>query len=122
MPLEPGSTSVPEFHAKLQKSSRIVALCGAGLSVASGLPTFRMADSLWTNEQADELASPEKFETDPDLVWLFYSHRRHKSLQVTPNPGHHALAQLARVRPDFLCLTQNVDGEYSGRVRPRGWR
>ncbi|KAI0105230.1 DHS-like NAD/FAD-binding domain-containing protein [Nemania sp. FL0031] len=110
MPLEPGSRSVPEFHAKLQKSSRIVALCGAGLSVGSGLPTFRTPGGLWTNEQADELASREKFETDPDLVWLFYSHRRHMSLQVAPNPGHHALAELARARPEFLCLTQNVDG------------
>ncbi|KAI1124733.1 DHS-like NAD/FAD-binding domain-containing protein [Nemania abortiva] len=102
MPLEPGSTSIAEFHAKLQKSSRIVALCGAGLSVASGLQTFRDPGGFWTNEQADELASPEKFETDPDLVWLFYSHRRHTSLQVAPNPGHHALAELARARPEFF--------------------
>ncbi|KAI1363404.1 DHS-like NAD/FAD-binding domain-containing protein [Xylaria arbuscula] len=110
MPLEPGSTSIAEFHAKLQDARRILALCGAGLSVASGLQTFRTPGGLWTNEQAEELASPEKFETDPDLVWLFYSHRRHTALQVAPNPGHRALAELARKRPEFLCLTQNVDG------------
>ncbi|KAI0540566.1 DHS-like NAD/FAD-binding domain-containing protein [Xylaria digitata] len=110
MPLEPGSTSIPEFHIKLRNSRRILALCGAGLSVASGLQTFRTPGGLWTNEQADELASPEKFETDPDLVWLFYSHRRHAALQVAPNPGHRALAELAQKRPEFLCLTQNVDG------------
>ncbi|KAI3321375.1 DHS-like NAD/FAD-binding domain-containing protein [Xylariaceae sp. AK1471] len=110
MPLEPGSTSISEFRTKLQNSNRIIALCGAGLSVASGLPTFRTPGGLWTNEQADVLASPEKFETDPDLVWLFYSHRRHMALQVEPNLGHYALAALARRRPEFLCLTQNVDG------------
>lgn len=81
MPREPGSTSIAEFHAKLQDSRRILALCGAGLSVASGLDTFRTPGGLWTNEQADELASPEKLETDPDLVWLFYSHRRHNGSQ-----------------------------------------
>ncbi|KAI1427879.1 DHS-like NAD/FAD-binding domain-containing protein [Xylaria sp. FL1777] len=110
MPLEPGSTSIAEFHTKLRDSTRILALCGAGISVASGLPTFRTPGGLWTNEQADELASLEKFETDPDLVWLFYSHRRHMALQVEPNPGHRALAGLAQRRPEFLCLTQNVDG------------
>ncbi|KAI1748592.1 DHS-like NAD/FAD-binding domain-containing protein [Xylaria castorea] len=110
MPLEPGSTSIPEFHTKLQSCSRVIALCGAGLSVASGLPTFRTPGGLWTNEQAEVLASAGKFETDPDLAWLFYAHRRHMSLQVAPNPGHHALAELARKKPEFLCLTQNVDG------------
>ncbi|KAI0969543.1 DHS-like NAD/FAD-binding domain-containing protein [Xylaria arbuscula] len=94
MPLEPGSTSIAEFYAKLQSSRRILALCGAGLSVASGLPTFQTPGGLWTNEQADELASPEKFETDPDLV--------------APNPGHLALAGLVQKIPEFLCLTQNI--------------
>ncbi|KAI0548011.1 DHS-like NAD/FAD-binding domain-containing protein [Xylaria curta] len=110
MPLEPGSTSIPEFHAKLQSCSRIIALCGAGLSVASGLPTFRTPGGLWTNEQATILASAGKFEKDPGEAWLFYCHRRHMALQVAPNPGHRALAELAQKRPEFLCLTQNIDG------------
>ncbi|KAI1301050.1 DHS-like NAD/FAD-binding domain-containing protein [Xylaria venustula] len=83
MPLEPGSTSIAAFHTKLQSSRRILALCGAGLSVASGLHTFRTPGGLWTNE--------------------------HIALQVAPNPGHLALAGLAQKRPEFLCLTQNVD-------------
>ncbi|RYC64307.1 hypothetical protein CHU98_g1899 [Xylaria longipes] len=119
MSLEPGSTSIPEFHAKLQNCSRIIALCGAGLSVASGLPTFRTPGGLWTNEEAEALASAGAFETDPDLAWLFYSHRRHMSLQVAPNPGHHALAELARNRPEFLCLTQNVDGSSQRAGHPK---
>ncbi|KAI1073444.1 Sir2 family protein [Whalleya microplaca] len=111
MPLEPGSTSLPAFHTTLLKSRRILALCGAGLSVPSGLPTFR-GQGLWRNKQAQLLATPKTFETDPDLVWMFYAARRHAALQVAPNAGHVALAELAREMGEggFLCLTQNVDG------------
>jgi NAD-dependent SIR2 family protein deacetylase len=118
MPLEPGSTSISEFHTKLRNCNRIVALCGAGLSAASGVPTFRTPGGPWSSEQVDVLTSPEKFETDPDLVWLFYSLRRHEALRVEPNPGHYALAALARERPEFLCLTQNIDGQYLAELSP----
>ncbi|KAL8688417.1 MAG: hypothetical protein Q9218_005667 [Villophora microphyllina] len=98
------------FHEHLQKSTRILALCGAGLSASSGLPTFRGAGGLWRNYDATALATPEAFEEQPDLVWQFYSHRRHMALNVNPNPAHYALAELARKRPEFITLTQNVDG------------
>lgn len=65
---------------------------------------------MWRNHDATVLATPEAFEEDPGLVWLFYSYRRHKALQAEPNPAHHALAQLARRMPEFWCLSQNVDG------------
>ncbi|KAI1263273.1 DHS-like NAD/FAD-binding domain-containing protein [Xylariaceae sp. FL1019] len=113
MPLDPGSTSIPEFHAKLQNSKRIIALCGAGLSATSGLPTYRVSkgsQGLWTNERADFLASAEAFEKEPDQTWLFFSHRRHEVLRAQPNAGHVALAKLAKGNKEFLCLTQNVDG------------
>ncbi|KAK0617241.1 DHS-like NAD/FAD-binding domain-containing protein [Immersiella caudata] len=102
--------SIPAFHAKLQSARRILAVCGAGLSAASGLPTFRGPGGLWRNHQATDLATPEAFEDDPGLVWLFYAYRRHMALNVKPNPGHHALAALAEKVPGFLCLSQNVDG------------
>ncbi|KAK3343071.1 DHS-like NAD/FAD-binding domain-containing protein [Neurospora tetraspora] len=97
------------FHQKLAKADRILAICGAGLSAASGLPTFRGAGGLWRNYEATDLATPEAFAEDPGLVWLFYAYRRHMALQTKPSAGHHALAALAKKRPNFLCLTQNVD-------------
>jgi NAD+-dependent protein deacetylase sirtuin 5 len=104
-------TNVSEFHEALKSSKRIMALCGAGLSAASGLGTFRGAGGMWRNHQATSLATPGAFEQDPGLVWLFYSYRRHKALKAKPNAGHYALAELSRKMPhDFITLTQNVDG------------
>lgn len=98
------------FTEHLQKSYRILALCGAGLSASSGLPTFRGAGGIWRNHDATSLATPEAFEADPGLVWQFYSYRRHMALNVNPNPAHFALAELAKKRSEFVTLTQNVDG------------
>lgn len=105
----PPHNDVEAFHEVLRSSRRIMALCGAGLSASSGMPTFRGAGGLWRNYDATQLATMEAFETDPGLVWLFYGYRRHMSLKARPNPAHYALAQLARQNKDFLCLTQNVD-------------
>ena len=74
VPANPDYNSIPAFHAKLAQSKRILAVCGAGLSAASGLPTFRGAGGLWRNFEATELATPEAFEDDPGLVWLFYGY------------------------------------------------
>lgn len=98
------------FNRYLLDCGRILALCGAGLSAASGLPTFRGAGGLWRTHNAMKLATPEAFKEDPGLVWQFYSYRRHMALNASPNGAHHALAKLAKQKPDFLCLTQNVDG------------
>jgi NAD-dependent SIR2 family protein deacetylase len=99
------------FQEHLNKSTRILALLGAGLSASSGLPTFRGAGGLWRTHDATSLATPEAFGRDPGLVWQFYSYRRHMALGVKPNPAHYALADLAR-KKDFLTLSQNVDGKY----------
>jgi NAD-dependent SIR2 family protein deacetylase len=104
------SSDVQQFGEVLKSSKRVLALCGAGLSAASGLDTFRGAGGMWRNHQATTLATPEAFERDPGLVWLFYSYRRHKALQATPNAGHYALTELSKKMPDFITLTQNVDG------------
>ncbi|KKY30700.1 putative sir2 family histone [Diaporthe ampelina] len=103
-------TTIEDFQDLIKSSNRILALCGAGLSAASGLPTFRGAGGLWRNHEPTSLATPEAFEKDPALVWLFYAWRRHMCLKAQPNKGHQALAELAKKKEDFICLTQNVDG------------
>ncbi|KAK8001596.1 Sir2 family protein [Apiospora marii] len=104
----PPSNNIAEFQRLLKHSDRILALCGAGLSAASGLPTFRGAGGLWRNHESTSLATPEAFEKDPALVWLFYSWRRHLALKAKPNAGHYALAELAKRNKNFMCLTQNA--------------
>ena len=109
------SSSIPKadlesFSNHLKKSRRILALLGAGLSASSGLPTFRGTGGLWRSHEATSLATPEAFAQDAALVWQFYSYRRHMALQAQPNLAHHALAALARRNPEFITLSQNVDG------------
>lgn len=100
-----------EFHEYLKSCKRIVALCGAGLSVSSGLPTFRGSQGLWKNFNMIDLATPDAFYIDPGLVWQFYSWRRYQALHSQPNNGHKALAKLLKLENiDFITITQNVDG------------
>ena len=107
----PPHNDVEAFHEVLRSSRRIIALCGAGLSASSGLPTFRGPGGYWRNHDATKLATMRAFMTDPGLVWLFYGYRRHTCLRAKPNAAHRALSALAKANPDFLCLTQNVDSE-----------
>ena len=104
--------SIDSFQAHLLASHRVLALLGAGLSAASGLPTFRGAGGMWRTHDATDLATPEAFGADPALVWQFYSFRRHMALKAKPNGAHFALAELARKMPGFVTLSQNVDGEF----------
>lgn len=107
----PGPSADPEsFRSHLHSSTNILALLGAGLSAASGLPTFRGAGGLWRSHGAISLATPEAFARNPGLVWQFYSYRRHMALKALPNRAHFALAELARKKEGFLTLSQNVDG------------
>lgn len=99
------------FTEYLKGCRRILALLGAGVSAASGLPTFRGAGGLWRTYDATALATPEAFEANPGLVWQFYSYRRHMALQAQPNKAHYALAELSRKKNDFITLSQNVDGK-----------
>jgi NAD-dependent deacetylase sirtuin 5 len=101
---------IARFEEHLSKSTRILALLGAGLSASSGLPTFRGAGGLWRNHDAVSLATPAAFAQDPVLVWRFYSYRRHMALKAQPNRAHYALAELAKRAPGFITLSQNVDG------------
>lgn len=90
----------------------LVILSGAGLSAASGVPTFRGEGGWWRGHRATDLATPEAFARDPDLVLRFYGMRREKMVCVAPNAGHRALVQLqAAWGPERVVLiTQNVDG------------
>lgn len=114
-------TDIASFHEYLStlNKPRILALCGAGLSASSGLPTFRGPGGLWRTHASQSLATPEAFTRDPGLVWQFYSHRRHMALTVAPNRAHYALAELSRKVPGFQCLTQNVDGLHQRVHHPR---
>ncbi len=88
----------------------ICVLTGAGISAESGIPTFRGKDGLWKNYRAEELATPYAFEKNPKLVWEWYSWRREIISRASPNEGHYAIAKMENVFPDFLLITQNVDG------------
>jgi len=93
----------------LRTSKSVFVLTGAGISAESGVPTFRGAGGLWKNYRAEELATPEAFRSNPQLVWEWYHWRQSLILKTEPNAGHRAIAELERLFPDFLLLTQNVD-------------
>jgi NAD-dependent deacetylase len=96
---------------RLRAAKRVVALTGAGVSAESGVPTFRDAlTGLWAKFDPLELATPSAFARNPGLVWDWYAARRAQVLQVEPNAGHVALAQIEARVPEFLLATQNVDG------------
>jgi NAD-dependent deacetylase len=105
------STISREIQTRLRQAKRIAVLTGAGISAESGIPTFRDALSgLWARFRPEDLATPEAFRRNPDLVWAWYRSRRERLREIQPNPGHRALAELARRVPDFTLITQNVDG------------
>src|SRR5256886_3426820 len=96
---------------RLREARKIVALTGAGISAESGLATFRDAQTgLWSKFRPEELATAEAFRRNPKLVWDWYRWRREQALKAKPNPGHLALIEIEKRAPEFLLVTQNVDG------------
>ncbi|MEN3971643.1 NAD-dependent deacylase [Sphingomicrobium sp. XHP0235] len=88
----------------------IVILTGAGISAESGVATFRGPEGLWEGHRVEDVATPEAFERDPQLVQRFYDARRAALQAVSPNAAHEALARLdAEWDGDLLIVTQNVD-------------
>ena len=85
-------------------------LTGAGVSAESGVPTFRGPGGLWKRRDPMSLATPEAFAENPGEVWEWYQMRRERIRGCVPNAGHLALAAVEREKPDFLLITQNVDG------------
>lgn len=93
------------------EAGSIVVLTGAGVSAESGIPTFRDAQTgHWARFRPEDLATPEAFRRDPELVWRWYLERRVAVLKVQPNAGHYALARLEQNSAEFTLVTQNVDG------------
>ena len=86
----------------------IVVFTGAGISAESGLKTFRDADGLWENHAIEEVATPEAFHANPELVLRFYNERRKQLLECFPNDAHVAIAELEN-RYKVTVVTQNVD-------------
>lgn len=87
---------------------RIVVLTGAGISAESGIKTFRDADGLWEGHDVMEVASPQGWQNNMELVLDFYNQRRKQLLSVEPNPAHYALANLEK-EFDVQIITQNID-------------
>jgi len=86
----------------------IVVLTGAGMSAESGIKTFRDADGLWEGHDVMEVASPQGFASNPELVLDFYNQRRRQLFEVQPNTAHMALANLENDH-NVTIVTQNVD-------------
>jgi NAD-dependent deacetylase len=97
----------------IKEDASVVVVTGAGISAESGIPTFRDKDGIWQKYNLEDVATPQGFYRNPDLVWQFYSQRRLDALKCEPNAGHKALVWLERYlekRGRFLLVTQNVDG------------
>lgn len=94
---------------RLRAAQSVLVLTGSGISAESGLPTFRGVNGLWRTHRVEQLASPEGFARDPQLVWTWYNERNAAHRRASPNPGHYALASLEDRYRDFTLATQNVD-------------
>ncbi len=103
---------IPEALIDALRSSRhVCVLTGSGISAESGVPTFRDAQTgLWEKYDPHELATPEAFLRDPELIWKWYRWRRDLVAKVEPNAGHRALVELQAQVNEFTLITQNVDG------------
>lgn len=102
------------FMGDMGKIRNIVILTGAGVSAESGIDTFRTAGGLWERYRPEDVATPEAFERDPDLVLSFYDQRRAAIQEKIPNEAHCALARLDAGWPkggegELLIVTQNID-------------
>lgn len=100
------------FKEKMMSLPKVVILTGAGISAESGIRTFRATDGLWEEHRIEDVATPEGFMRNPNLVQRFYNERR-KQLQdppIQPNAAHIALAKLEeKLGENLLLVTQNVD-------------
>ena len=115
------SVSLREAAKLLGEARRIVIFTGAGISAESGVPTFRDdLTGLWARFDPEQLATPEAFTRDPDLVWGWYEWRRARVRRAKPNAGHVAAATIEATVPGTVVVTQNVDDlhERAGSTAP----
>lgn len=114
---------IDTMRSALSKNVSITILTGAGISAESGLETFRGAGGLWYGHRVEDVATPQAFAQNPDLVHEFYNMRRHALLapDIKPNAAHLALARLEKEwRGSFTLVTQNIDDlhERAGSANP----
>jgi len=106
--VEPSHPCDAAKENRILSKKKIVVLTGAGMSAESGLSTFRDSGGLWENHSVYEVATPEGWAANPELVLEFYNQRRRKVAEVEPNMAHIALAKLEE-QFDVTVITQNVD-------------
>ncbi len=94
----------------LAQAQSCLVLTGAGISLESGIPTFRGPGGLWEGFRAEELATPQAFAANPARVWRWYRWRAAQYGDCLPNPGHAVIAKLEERFSEYLLATQNVDG------------
>jgi len=109
-PDESRASRLDALAARLTPAARITVLTGAGVSAASGVPTFRGASGLWKSYRAEDLATPAAFRANPAVVWEWYDWRRQLIAACQPNASHAVLAAWSRRFPRLTLVTQNVDG------------
>ena len=102
--------AMEDLARKIRPETRLTVLTGAGVSAASGVPTFRGPDGLWKKYRPESLATPEAFQRDPKLVWEWYDWRRQILVTKKPNRAHEVLAAWSRRYPKLTLITQSVDG------------
>ncbi len=105
---------IDEARKILSAAKSVMVLTGAGISVESGIPTFRGNGGLWQGMKVEDWATPEGYLRDTPRVWRFYNQQRSGLAAVKPNPGHEALAAMQRKISQrggsFVLATQNIDG------------
>jgi len=94
--------------AKLLDKNKIVVFSGAGISAESGIKTFRDANGLWNEYAVEDVATPDAWERDPELVLSFYNERRADICEAKPNTAHEAIASLEE-KYEVMVITQNID-------------
>ncbi|MGB3301801.1 SIR2 family NAD-dependent protein deacylase [Gordonia sp. (in: high G+C Gram-positive bacteria)] len=114
MTVRPSRADVARAAELIRDAEHVCFFSGAGMSAESGIPTFRDGlTGLWENYRPEDLATPEGWHRDPDLVWGWYRDRATRLRTVQPNAGHQAIAELGRrMRADgrrVSIVTQNVD-------------
>lgn len=113
----PDATELESARRRLLDADRATVLTGAGVSAASGVPTFRGEDGLWRDHRPEDLATPRAFEDDPRLVWEWYGWRRRTVADCRPNVAHRALASWTLRREGVRLVTQNVDDLHERALR-----
>ena len=101
-----------ELRRRFQNAQSLLVLTGAGVSAESGVPTFRGGGNslVWKGMPFDVISSAQMVEQDLDAVWEWFDYRRGLLNELKPNAGHHAIARWQEQFPEFVLVTQNIDG------------